>query len=56
MLLLAAGHGAKLQQVGPKSVKDFLAIRRAMGLPVDPKQALYNTHRFNGYKMGVASK
>ena len=34
----------------------FAAIRQSMGLPVDPKQALYNTHRFNGYKMPVSSK
>ena len=56
VLLLAAGHGANLQQVGPKGVKDFLAIRKAMGLPVDPKAPLYNTHKFNGYKMKIASK
>jgi L-fuculose-phosphate aldolase len=35
VLLLASGHGAKLQQVGPKSVKDFLAIRESLGLPVE---------------------
>ena len=51
VLLLAAGHGAKVQQVGPKSVGEFLAIRKAMGLPVDAKQPLYNTRRFNGYTM-----
>ena len=51
VLLLASGHGGKIQQVGPKSVKAFLDIRKAMGLPVDPKQPLYNTQRFNGYKM-----
>ena len=56
MLLLAAGHGAKLQQVGPKSVKDFLAIRKALGLPVDDKQPLYNTRRFNGYTMKRTGK
>ncbi len=56
VLLLAAGHGGKLQQVGPKGVKDFLAIREALGLPVDKKLPLYNTHRFNGYKMKIASK
>ena len=56
VLLLASSHGAKLNQVGPKSVKDFLAIRKSLGLPVDEKQKLYNTHRFNGYKMGVSSK
>ena len=51
VLLLASGHGAKLQQVGPESVKDFLAIRKALGLPVDGGQPLYNTRRFNGYTM-----
>ena len=56
VLLLADGHGAKLNQVGPKGIKDFLSIRKAMGLPVDEKAPLYNTHRFNGYKMGVSSK
>jgi len=56
VLLLASGHGGRLQQVGPKSVKDFLAIRKALGLPVDPKQPLYNTHHFHGYKMKVSSK
>ena len=55
VLLLAAGHGAKVNQVGPEGVKDFMAIRKAMGLPVDPKQKVYNTRRFNGYRMGVAS-
>jgi L-fuculose-phosphate aldolase len=56
VLLLAAGHGAKINQVGPKGVKDFLAIRKALGLKVDPKQKLYNTRTFNGYRMGVSSK
>ena len=56
MLLLASGHGAKLQQVGPESVRDFLAIRKAMGLPVDERQPLYNTHRFNGYTMKRTGK
>ncbi len=56
VLLLASGHGGKLQQVGPKGVKDFLEIRRSLGLPVDEKLPLYNTHRFNGYKMKIASK
>ena len=55
VLLLASGHGAKLQQVGKKSVEDFLAIRKAMGLPVDAKQPLYNTHKFNGYTLAKAS-
>ena len=56
VLLLASGHGARLNQVGPEGVKDFLAIRKSMDLPVDESQPLYNTHRFNGYKMGVSSK
>ena len=50
-LLLAAGHGARVQQVGGDSVRDFLSIRMALGLPVDKSQPLYNTHRFNGYRM-----
>jgi L-fuculose-phosphate aldolase len=56
VLLLAAGHGAKLNQVGPAGVKDFLAIRRSLGLPVDSKTPLYNTRRFAGYRMGVSGK
>ncbi len=56
VLLLAAGHGGKLNQVGPKSVKDFLAIREALELPIDKKLPLYNTHTFNGYKMKIISK
>ncbi|MBO7720977.1 MAG: class II aldolase/adducin family protein [Kiritimatiellae bacterium] len=56
VLLLAAGHGAKINQVGPESVKDFLAIRRAMGLPVDDKAQVYNTNRFNGYSMRKCSR
>jgi L-fuculose-phosphate aldolase len=56
VLLLASGHGAKLQQVGPKSVKDFLAIRESLGLPVEKSQKLYNTDRFNGYKMKRTAK
>jgi L-fuculose-phosphate aldolase len=55
-LLLAAGHGAKVNQVGPKAVKDFLAIRKSLGLPVDGAAPTYNTRRFNGYRMGVSSK
>ena len=51
VLLLAAGHGKPVQQVDAKSVKDFLAIRKGMGLPVDDKEKLYNTHTFNGYRM-----
>ncbi len=56
VLLLAAGHGAPLQQVGKKSVEDFLKIRAAMGLAIPPGQKLYNTNSFNGYKMKKASK
>ena len=51
MLLLANAHGGKVNQLKPKFVKDIVAIRKAMGLTVDPKQPLYNTHRFNGYTM-----
>lgn len=56
VLLLAAGHGMKLQQVGPNGVKDFLAIRESMGLPLNKALPLYNTHSFNGYKMKFASR
>ena len=56
VLLLSSGHGAKLNQVGKKAVEDFLAIRKSLGLKVDPKAPLYNTRSFNGYKMGVSSK
>lgn len=51
VLLLAAGHGGRLQQVSAESVKDFLNIRRAMQLPVDETQPLYNMRKFNGYTM-----
>jgi hypothetical protein len=30
-----------------------VAIRKVLGLAVDPNQELYNTHSFNGYKMGM---
>ena len=56
VLLLAAGHGAKLQQVSPKGVKDFRKIRESFGLYVDPKQPIYNSRRFNGYTMGTSYK
>jgi L-fuculose-phosphate aldolase len=56
VLLLASGHGAKLNQVGKKAVEDFLEIRKSLGLKVDAKAPLYNTHTFNGYKMGISSK
>ena len=55
VLLLAAGHGERLQQVGRKSVEEFLAIRRAMGLST-PDQPLYNTHVFNGYRMKTMAR
>ena len=51
VLLLAAGHGGKVNQLAPKFVKDIVAIRKAMGLSVVKGQKLYNTHRFNGYTM-----
>ena len=51
MLLLAAGHGGKVNQLAPKFVKDIVTIRKAMGLSVVKGQKLYNTHRFNGYTM-----
>ncbi len=56
VLLLANGHGAPLQQVGKKSVEDFMAIRTALGMYVDPKQKTYNTHKFNGYTMKVTAR
>ena len=56
VLLLAAGHGAKINQVGPKGAKGFMDVRASMGFPVDPKQKSYNTHRFNGYRMGTVYK
>lgn len=51
VLLLASGHGGKLQQVGRKNVEEFLEIRKSLGLPVDGKLPVYNTRRFNGYTM-----
>ena len=51
VLLLASGHGRHVNQLGEKFVRDILAIRKAMGLNVDPKQPLYNTGTFAGYKM-----
>jgi L-fuculose-phosphate aldolase len=56
VLLLADAHGAKLNQVGPEGVKGFMDIRKAVGLPVDPKQKTYNMRKFNGYTMGISSK
>ena len=55
VLLLAGLHKAPVQQVGEKYVKDFMAIRAALGLSV-PEQALYNSHRFAGYAMPVAGR
>ena len=51
VLLLASGHGGKVNQLAPKFVKDIVAIRKAMGLSVVKGQKLYNTRRFNGYTM-----
>ena len=51
VLLLAAGHGGKINQLKPKFIKDIVAIRKAMGLSVVKGQKLYNTRRFNGYTM-----
>ena len=56
VLLLAAGHGGRLNQIGPEGVRDFLAIRKSLGLPVDESLPLYNTNRFNGYEMAKSSK
>ena len=51
VLLLAAGHGGKINQLKPKFINDIVAIRKAMGLSVVKGQKLYNTRRFNGYTM-----
>lgn len=51
VLLLASGHGGKVNQLAPKFVKDIVAIRKAMGLSVVEGRKLYNTGKFNGYKM-----
>ena len=51
VLLLASGHGGKVNQLAPKFVKDILALRRSMGFAVAEDQPLYNTHKFNGYTM-----
>jgi L-fuculose-phosphate aldolase len=51
VLLLASGHGGKVNQLKPKFVKDIIAIRKAMGLSIVKGQKLYNTRRFNGYTM-----
>ena len=56
MVLLAHLHKAPLNQVDEASVRDFLAIRRSLGLPVLDDQPLYNTDTFAGYKMGRPSK
>ncbi|MBQ5530650.1 MAG: class II aldolase/adducin family protein [Kiritimatiellae bacterium] len=55
VLLLAAGHGGKIRQVGPKSVKALFDIRKAMGFSGIPEK-LYNTNRFNGYQMKKSAK
>ena len=51
VLLLADAHGAKVNQLAPKFVRDIVAIRKAMGLSVVEGQKLYNTNKFNGYTM-----
>ena len=51
VLLLAALHGAKVRQLAPRFVKDIVSIRKAMGLSIVKGQKLYNTNKFNGYKM-----
>lgn len=56
MVLLAAGHKAPLNQVGPQGVADFLAIRKSIGYAVPENQPLYNMETFAGYKMGKAGK
>ena len=55
MLLLAYMHKAPLNQVDEAGVKDFLVIRKSIGLPVPDGQPLYNTDTFAGYKMGRPS-
>ena len=54
--LLAGLHRKPLQQVGKKSVQDFLAIRKAMGLAIPEGQPLYNTQTYAGYKMKRVGK
>lgn len=56
MVLFADMHGAKLNQVGPEGIADFLAIRKNIGYAVPDNQPLYNTRRFNGYTMGTSGK
>ena len=54
--LLAGLHKKPLQQVGRKSVQDFLSIRKAMGLAIPEGQPLYNTQTYAGYKMRRVGK
>jgi len=51
VLLLACLHGKPVRQLGGIFVKDIRKIRQAMGLSVDEKQPLYNTHEFAGKSM-----
>ena len=53
---MAGLHKKPLQQVGKKSVEDFLSIRKAMGLSIPEGQPLYNTQTFAGYKMKRVGK
>jgi L-fuculose-phosphate aldolase len=54
--LLAWLHKKPLQQVGKKSVQDFLSIRKAMGLAIPEGQPLYNTQMYAGYRMRRVGK
>ena len=54
--LLAGLHRKPLQQVGRKSVEDFLSIRKALGLSIPEGQPLYNTQTFAGYRMRRVGK
>ena len=56
MVLLSDAHKAKLNQVGEESVKDFLAIRQAIGYSVPEGQPLYNTNTYAGYELGKSGK
>lgn len=56
MVLLAGLHKAPLNQVGEQGVRDFLAIRKGIGLAVPEGQPLYNTETFAGYKLGKTGR
>lgn len=55
-LLLSSLHKGRVNQVGGKYLEDFLAIRRANGLPVPEGQPPYNSNVFAGYRMGLSAK